>query len=223
MKLVLNSFFLIMFFISPSTLGDVFFKEYAIYTSGIKIGKIDWKVEIVNKNYSNTIKISSEGLLSALYSFEGNYFSEGIINEKILTSNNYTHKWKTNKVNKKMELVFNDNKVESLKQSPAENEKIRLDIYKVNLVKDPLSSFLQIMFGAETSLVIDGRRVYTMNAKYNKNIKQTIVELTDYSNLWADHKRSDFEKITFEKNKEDFFPSKIFIYFDERVFKIKEN
>ena len=61
-----------------------------------------------------------------------------------------------------------------------------------------------------------------MNAKHNKNIEQTIIEITNYSNLWTDHKRSDFEKITFNKKEGVFLPSEIFIYFDGRVFKLKE-
>ena len=222
MRLILNSIFLFVFFICSSALGDVFFKEYIIYTSGVKIGKLDWEIKIDNQNYSNNINLKSSGFLSTLYQFKGNYFSLGTINENILIPLIYKHEWKTKKIDKAMELGFNNNKLKFLKQRPVEKEKLRLNIYEFNQTKDPLSSFLQIIFGADTSLVVDGRRIYTMNAKHNKNIEQTIIEITNYSNLWTDHKRSDFEKITFNKKEGVFLPSEIFIYFDGRVFKLKE-
>lgn len=220
MKLFLNSFILYIFFFCNPAFSDVFFKEYAIYTSGIKIGKLNWEVKIDYKNYSNNIKLESGGFLSTLYSFEGDYFSSGEVDNKTLNPKNYKHFWKTNKVKKEMSLLFNRNKLESLKQSPVENEQLRLDIFNINKTKDPLSSFLQIILGSNTSLVIDGRRFYKMNAEYDKDTKQTTVELTEYSNLWADHKRSDFEKITYEEDG-GFLPSRIFIYFDGRVFSLK--
>jgi len=222
MKLILNSFFLLIFFTCSSAFADIFSKKYIIYTSGIKVGNLSWVVKINNNNYSNDIKLESGGLLSTLYVFEGSYTSSGNINKNILTPNKYSHSWKTSKVNKTMELVFNNNKLKSLEQNPIEKEKLRLNIFTINQTKDPLSSFLQIIFGEDTSLVVDGRRIYTMNARYNKNIEQTIIELNNYSNLWADHKRSDFEKITY-KIDGDFLPSKILIYFDGRVFKLKES
>ena len=223
MKLVLSSFFLFFYFSYCAVLGDVFTKDYTIYTSGIKIGKLVWEVKINNKNYSTHIRLKSGGLLSSIYSFEGSYLSSGSINDNILTPKNYTHNWKTNKINKKMELVFYNNKLKSLRQNPIEKEKLRLNIYEVIDIKDPLSSFLQIIFGADTSLVVDGRRYYTMRANYSKKIEGTIINLTNYSNLWADHKKSSFEKITFETNKYNLLPSKIFIYFDGMIFKLKEN
>ena len=222
MKLIFNSFFLFIFFICSSALGDVFFKEYIIYTSGLKIGNLDWEVRIDNNSYSNKIKLKSSGLLSSLYSFEGKYFSSGNINKKILAPEIYRHSWKTSKADKKMELVFDNSKLKKLEQNPIEKERLRLNIYKINQTKDPLSSFLQIIFGSNSSQVVDGRRTYTMNAIYDENTKNTLVELTDYSNLWADHKESDFEKLTFRKNNKNVLPSQILIYFDGRVFKLKE-
>ena len=49
-----------------------------------------------------------------------------------------------------------------------------------------------------------------------------VFELLDYLNLWADHKRTKFEKIAFEKKVGGFLPSKILIYFDKRIFKLEE-
>ena len=223
MKLVLNSFFVLVFLTCSSASANIFFKEYTIYTSGIKIGKLKWEVKINNNIYSNKIMLKSSGLLSAVYNFEGNYYSSGNISEKILTPESYTHSWKTIKANKKMKLIFKNNKLKSIEQNPFEKELLRIDIYEINKLRDPLSSFLQIIFGLDSSLVVDGRRLYSMNAIYYPDVKQTTIELNNYFNLWADHKRSDFEKITFETNDEDILPVKILIYFDGRVFKLKEN
>ena len=46
--------------------------------------------------------------------------------------------------------------------------------------------------------------------------------ILDYLNLWADHKRTKFEKIAFEKKMGGFLPSKILIYSDKRIFKLEE-
>lgn len=211
-----------MFLTCSSVCADIFSKKYIIYTSGIKIGELSWEVNINSNDYSNNIRLKSGGLVSTLYKFEGTYFSSGKINNNILTPNKYSHKWKTNKLDKKMVLIFKNKKLESLKQKPIEAERLRLNIFEFNNARDPLSSFLQIIFGENTSQVIDGRRLYTMNAEHNKETKETVIKLNNYSNLWADHKRSDFEKITYKKNGGD-LPSKILIYFNGRVFKLKES
>ena len=77
--------------------------------------------------------------------------------------------------------------------------------------------------GETRSLVVDGRRIYTMNAKSNKKENKTVINISDYSNLWADHKRSKFEQISFEKKDGVLLPIKINIHFDERVFRLEEN
>jgi hypothetical protein len=71
--------------------------------------------------------------------------------------------------------------------------------------------------------VVDGRRTYTMSAKFDKKENKTVINISDYSNLWADHKRSKFEQISFEKKDEALLPIKINIHFDGRVFKLEEN
>ena len=120
-----------------------------------------------------------------------------------------------------MSLIFDNNKVKSIKQTPDEKEYLRINVFSEEKTKDPLSSFLQIIMGMKSSLVIDGRRLYTMSAVSPNGANKTIIQLINYSNLWADHKRSKFEKIVFEKNSKDFLPSKIFIYFDKRVFRLQ--
>ena len=130
---------------------------------------------------------------------------------------------KTRKTTKIMDLVFENNRLKSLKQTPDEKERLRIDVFNVEKSKDPLSSFLQIIIGENSSLVLDGRRLYNMISAYNNETNQTTVEITNYSNLWADHKRSKFEKIVFEKNNKHFLPYKIYIYFDGRVFELEQN
>ena len=117
-----------------------------------------------------------------------------------------------------MNLIFNDNKVVQLDQSPVDKEKLRVDIYNLEGVKDPLSSFLQILMGEKKANVVDGRRTYTMQVVNNKNIIE--IKLINYLNLWADHKRSKFEKINFIKKDNNLLPLQINIYFDGRVFKL---
>jgi len=223
MRLVLISFFVcVLFFGAPAFSKDML-KTYIIKVSGIKIGKLDWEISIEDKKYANKISLKSQGFLSAIYSFEGRYFSEGVIENESLKSKKYSHFWKTKNVEKKMELVFDQNKLLSLKQEPVEKEFLRLDIFGIKKTSDPLSSFLQIVMGANSSLVVDGRRLYTMNSVYNKEINRTKIQLLNYSNLWADHKRSKFEKIAYEKKDGDLFPTKIYIYFDGRVFRLEES
>ena len=79
------------------------------------------------------------------------------------------------------------------------------------------------MMGEKSSLVVDGRRLYTMTANSDENTNQTTIEIPNYYNLWTDHKRNKFEKIIFEKKIEEVLPNKMFIYFDGRVFRLDEN
>ncbi len=223
MKLILNSFFVCVFFLCYPAFAAKIDKEYIVKVSGIKIGKINWKINMNEAVYSNEISLKSEGWLSSIYSFEGYYKSEGIIKENKMSPTNYSHNWKTNKVNKKMNLVFKNNKLFSLRQKPEEKESLRINLYDIKNAKDPLTSFLQIILGEKKSLVLDGRRTYTMNAVVDKESKSVIVEISNYLNLWADHKRNKFEKLTFEQGSLGSLPPKISIYFDGRVFRLAEN
>ena len=101
-----------------------------------------------------------------------------------------------------MNLGFENYMLSSLNQTPYEKEKLRIEVYNIKKTKDPLSSFLEIIMGETSSLVVDGRRTYTMNAKFNKNENKTVINISDYSNLWADHKRSKFEKSVLKKKME---------------------
>ena len=222
MKSVLISFFVFVFIVCRPSFGEVVLKTYDVKASGIKIGKLYWNIEMNNEKYFNNLKLESRGLLSAIYSFNGEYLSEGTITNKQLTPIKYTHLWQTKKINKDMELLFKKNRLISINQKPLEKESIRVDVFGIEGVKDPLTSFLEIILGKKSSLVVDGRRLYTMLVIFNKDTNQKTIEIEGYSNLWADHKRRKFEKIIFEKVGEDLLPTKIFIYFDGRIFKLEE-
>ena len=223
MRFILINFCISLFFINSSVYAESFYKSFSIKVSGIKIGELIWLLEINNNNYSNDIKLKSQGFLSPIYKFEGNYFSKGIITKNKLIPYSYSHVWKTNKTKKTMNLVFENNMLNSLNQTPYEKEKLRINVFQIKKTKDPLSSFLEIIMGEKISLVVDGRRTYVMNAEFNIKENKTVISISDYSNLWADHKRSKFEKISFEKKEGVFLPTKINIHFDGRVFKLEQN
>lgn len=223
MKLVLNNFFIFLFFVCNPAYGESSYKEFTIKVSGIKIGKLIWEMKINDESYSNDLKLKSEGFLSAIYKFEGEYFSEGRIVNKKLKPRNYKHVWKTKKLEKIMRLNFRNDMLFSLNQKPNEKEKLRINVFNIKHTKDPLSSFLEIIMGETNSLVVDGRRLYTMNAEFNEKNNETVIEISNYYNLWADHKRRKFEKITFEKKDDNLLPQNINIYFDGRIFKLEKN
>ena len=223
MKLLLNNFFIFLFLVCSPAYCQVFQKEFSIKVSGIKIGKLVWKIQMNETSYSNDLRLKSEGFLSAIYKFEGEYFSEGIIKNKKLKPSTYSHIWKTNKIEKRMKLDFQSDFLILLEQTPYEKEKLRLDIFSIKNTKDPLSSFIEIIMGDSSSLVVDGRRIYNMDANLDKKNDETVIEISNYSNLWADHKRSKFEKIIFEKEEGSLFPLKINIYFDGRIFRLEQN
>ena len=203
--------------------AESFKKKFSIKVSGLKIGELVWELKIDNDSYSNDINLKSKGLLSAIYTFEGNYFSKGVVTNNKLKPHTYNHIWKTNKTEKTMNLGFENNTLSSLNQKPYEKENLRIDVFNIKQTKDPLSSFLEIIMGEASSLVVDGRRIYTMNAEFNKEEDKTVINISEYSNLWADHKRSKFEQISFEKKDGVLLPIKINIHFDGRVFKLEQN
>ena len=89
MKFILTSFFIFLFFINSPVYAENFYKKFSIKVSGIKIGELVWILEINNDNYSNDIKLESQGFLSAIYKFKGSYFSKGIItNMHAINKNN---------------------------------------------------------------------------------------------------------------------------------------
>ncbi len=222
MRLFLNSLIVFIFICWPLHSEEIQ-KNYIVKVSGIKIGELSWKMKVTTNNYTNKLKLKSKGLLSGLYNFKGEYFSEGINNKNELYSKKYTHFWQTKKNIKKMDLSFNKNKLVEINQEPVEKEKMRHNIFIVENTNDPLTSFLKIMMGKKNSQVVDGRRLYTMEAEHDKDTNQTTIQISNYYNLWADHKRNKFEKIIYEKNINEILPFKMLIFFDGRVFRLEEN
>tara|TARA_B100001250_G_scaffold57189_1_gene44290 strand:+ start:2792 stop:3460 length:669 start_codon:yes stop_codon:yes gene_type:complete len=222
MKLFLNSFVFLFFFTWP-VFGEEIKKSYVVKVGGIKIGELNWEIKIGDDEYSNKLNLKSKGLLSAIYRFKGEYFSEGLIKKKRLIPKKYKHFWQTKKTLKNMELMFSEDKLISLKQKPAEEEEIRLNVFDTQYTNDPLTAFQKIMAGEKNALVVDGRRLYTMISRPNENKNQTTIEIVNYYNLWADHKRNKFEKIIFEKNINEILPNKMLIYFDGKLFKLEQN
>ena len=222
MKLFLNSFVFLFLFGWP-VFGVEIKKSYVVKVGGIKIGELYWEIKIGSDEYSNKLSLKNKGFLSAIYRFNGEYFSEGLINKKGLIPKKYKHFWQTKKTIKNMELRFGGDRLISLKQEPVEEETIRLNVFDVQYTNDPLTAFQKIMMGEKSALVVDGRRLYTMMARYNENNTKTTIEIVNYYNLWADHKRNKFEKIIFEKELEQVLPYKMFVYFDGKVFKLEQN
>jgi len=222
MRLFLNNLIFFLLVCLPLQ-GEEVKKTYIVKVGGIKIGELVWEMNLTTNNYSNKLKLRSKGLLSGLYNFKGDYFSKGAKNKNELFSTKYTHFWQTKKNTKEMELVFKKNKVIALIQEPIEQEKLRLDVYDVENTNDPLTSFLKIIMGKKNTLVVDGRRLYNMESQHSEKTKQTTIKISNYYNLWADHKRNKFEKIVFEKQNGEILPFKMYIYFDGRVFRLEEN
>jgi len=220
MKLILNSLFILFYLISGSAISKEVYNTYKIKVKGIGIGKLEWNLLTTKGRYKNDLKIYSEGFLSTVYKFKGKYYSEGVIENQIIKAKKYSHFWQTKKTTKKMNLIFKDNKIISLEQFPVEKEKLRFDIFNVEGTNDPLSSFLQILIGGKKAVVVDGRRTYTMEVVNSEGVEEITIKLNNYLNLWADHKRSKFEKIIFIKKNNVSLPFQIHIYFDGRVFKL---
>ena len=222
MRLFLNNLIFFIFFCWPLHCEEIS-KSYNVKVSGIKIGEVIWEMKLTENRYTNKLNLKSRGLLSGLYNFKGDYFSEGKNIKNELFPKKYTHFWQTKKTIKKMELNFNKNKLQKINQEPAEKEKMRLNVFNIKNTNDPLTSFLKIMMGKKSALVVDGRRVYTMETLDQEKTNQTTIVISNYFNLWADHKRNKFEKIIFEKKAEEFLPYKMHIFFDGRVFRLESS
>ena len=49
-----------------------------------------------------------------------------------------------------------------------------------------------------------------------------ILNIEDYKNIWADHKKNDLKKIEFFVE-DSLLPNTILIHFKERIFKLEKN
>ena len=118
--------------------------------------------------------------------------------------------------------------VYALVQNPKENETPRIDYFNIKGLIDPLSSFLNILTNTLNNFkTIDGRRLYKMLLDFEKkdgNIVSKKIIITDYSNIWADHKRNELKYIitkqSFLKKEDKYFPNNIKIKHKGLVFKL---
>ena len=195
--------------------------EYNVSTAGIKIGKFTWDLEIDGDKYITEINLKNSGFFSPLYKFNGQYFSKGTIKDNKFRSIEYQQYWKTKKKIKTVEMVFDAYPVK-LVQKPIESEHSRVDLESLFDYFDPITSFINILNGSNEVKTIDGRRIYVMKKSILEDTKKISLQINDYKNIWADHKRNDLKSLEFLLDEENFLPSQINIHFKERVFKLKK-
>ncbi len=116
-----------------------------------------------------------------------------------------------------------DSYLKKLYQKPEEKELPRLNLDGIFQHSDPITSFLNILNGGDQVKTIDGRRIYTMKKVGIDNKENITIEINNYKNIWADHKRNDLKKIEFILESGGFLPKNINIYFKNRIFKLKQN
>ena len=202
--------------------------EYIVEFGKINIGKLYWEIINDNNTYSILISLKDKGVLSGLYSFEGNYSTKGVINNEVYLPTQYLQNWKTRKKEKVVRLFFDEDYLVKLINKPEEKELPRINYAEQRGLSDPLTSFLKILNGKKKSKTIDGRRVYSMivkGEKMSENYLNKIITITDYKNIWADHNRNDLKQITLKylKNNNDFMPEKILIKYKKVNFVLNKN
>ena len=209
-------------FFSLSSYAENQISNYNISSKGIKIGVLVWEIKTNNNFYEISINLKSKGLLSPIFNFEGRYFTKGVIKNEKYSPIQYTHFWETKNKVKKMEIFFDENKLDDIVQKPNEVEHSRIDFKKILNYSDPLSSFLNLLSNKKKSKTIDGRRIYTMqeSGSIADNSDRIIITVEDYKNIWADHKRNGLEYIYFEEGANKFIPNSILISFKGRLFKV---
>ena len=212
-KLIL--FFTIIFNLTIGLSAKELNAFYNIEIGTINIGSLKWSISLDDDNYKTSMFLEDRGLLSGLYKFSGEYLSEGMIFENEFIPFRYKQAWKTKKKTREVEILFDKKKVSVLNLSPKESELPRIEYLKIQGLVDPLSSFLNILTsGANNYKTIDGRRLYKMSLdlKKEKNMVSKKIYITDYFNIWADHKRKDLKFIITKQDKlekDNFFPNNI--------------
>ena len=107
--------------------------------------------------------------------------------------------------------------------SPVEKESARINYFNLLDYVDPLTSFLNIIKNKKNSKTIDGRRTYTLSVEENgEENKIKKINIKNYTNIWADHKRNDLKYIEILENKSaiDLLPQQINIKFKGTLFKL---
>ena len=219
MRLYLNKFLVLLIILITNTLyANSFIVEYKVSTTGIKIGNFIWSLNIDDNFYQTEIDLKNSGIFTPIYKFEGKYHSYGIIEDKIFKTQEYKQFWATKKRTKIVKMSFDDYLID-LTQEPAEKELARVNLDELYLYFDPITSFINILNGANEAKTIDGRRIYRLKKNEGED-GNIILKIEDYENIWADHKRNDLKKIEFFIE-DALLPYKILIHFKERVFKLE--
>ena len=187
MRLFLNNLIFLILFCWPLSSEEIR-KNYVVKVSGIKIGELSWGMKVTTNNYSNTLSLKSKGLLSGLYNFKGDYFSEGNNRKNELFPKNYKHFWQTKKTVKKMELSFKKNRLAIINQEPVEEEKIRLNVFNIENTHDPLTSFLK----QKTHKRKDEELLIEM--VFQMGVKKVLM----FKNLLSNMKKNDKHLVCFE-------------------------
>ena len=103
------------------------------------------------------------------YKFSGKYLSEGKVLNGDLISSKYAQLWKTKKKEKRVEILFKNEMVDSLSLSPKEKSSPKIDYLSSRNLGDPLSCFLNILISGDSRFkTIDGRRLYKMIVENEK-------------------------------------------------------
>jgi len=195
--------------------------KYKVSTKNLSIGELFWNLKIDGGVYELNIELKSKGLLSPLYKFSGSYTATGFLNNGNFVSGYYTQKWITKKKKRDVQITFQNNEVSLLLQQPIEKEVARVNINLLKDYSDPITSFLKLLSGLPKSKTIDGRRIYVFEIVHEdeENNKKTY-GINEYTNIWADHKRNDLEKISIIKEPGNFLPRAIYIYFKGSLFSV---
>ena len=177
--------------------------SYDVGVGKLNLGKMGWEVNMNQNDYKIIVSLRDGGLLSAFYSFEGDYVVVGKIENGFFFPKNYKQFWSTKKKTRNIEIVFENDFVKKLYLFPEEEEFARIDYFALKNFHDPLSSFLNIILKKNSSYTMDGRRVYTMKVdetvKKNELVSKKIL-IEDFKNIWADHKRKGLEYIEIVQN-----------------------
>ena len=73
MKFYFSLFFI--FILAQNAHAEKMGSQYLVKTKGIKIGELNWTIDITEDIYKVEISLKSKGILSIIYRFEGEYFS----------------------------------------------------------------------------------------------------------------------------------------------------
>ena len=170
MKLFFSIFFIFLF--SESLSSKEFESKYTIKTKGVKIGELTWRLKMTNDEYKTKLHLKSQGLLSGLYKFEGQYDSFGNIENETLIPLEYNQLWKTKKESRVVKIIFRAEAVKKLILKPIETELPRIDYKKLKNYYDPITSLLNILIKNSSFNTIDGRRIYILEPIKKKRVSK---------------------------------------------------